>query len=83
MFTVFVFHIVLTYTRQEGLSGNDGNTVKDLLLNTVSQKDEKPHTVVRESVQKSINRKTTAEFFCKLISIFLLFWGMVIYANQF
>ena len=57
--------------------------MKDLLLNTVSQKDEKPHTVVQENVKKSIIRKTTAEFFCKLIFIFLLFLGMVMYANQF
>ena len=36
---------ILTYIRQERLNEQYRNTVKDLLLpNTVSQKDEKPHT---------------------------------------
>ena len=36
---------ILTYIRQERLNEQYLNTVKDLLLpNTVSQKDEKPHT---------------------------------------
>ena len=35
----------MTYIRQERLNEQYRNTVKDLLLpNTVSQKDEKPHT---------------------------------------
>ena len=46
MLTVFVLHIVLTCTRQEGANEKDGNNVKDLLPNTVRQKDENPYTVL-------------------------------------
>ena len=40
-----VFQIILTYIRRERPNEQYRNTVKDLLLlNTVSQKDKKPHT---------------------------------------
>ena len=69
----------------------DDNNVKDLLPNTVRQKDEKPHTVLQSEVclqsEKAFKNlssvKELLNFFCKLIFIFLLFLGMAMYANQF
>jgi len=50
MLTVFALHIVLTCTTQEGANEKDGNNVKDLLPNTVRQKGENPHTVLKSEV---------------------------------
>lgn len=65
--------------------------MKDLLPNTVRQKDENPHTVLKSEVclqsEKAFKNlssmKELLNFFASLIFIFLLFLGMVMYANQF
>ena len=51
---------ILTYIRQERPNEQYRNTVKDLLLpNTVSQKDEKPHTAGLDDTEIPLEKMLT------------------------